>query len=155
VESWRRSLAANVDPDSHPPTPVYDPDELAEIRDRHPLTTVLPLLRSALVSIADEAVHVMIVTDAEGNILWREGSPAVRRQADPVRLSEGTRWSEMSRGTKSMGTKSMGTKSMGTNAMGTTLVADGKQALVEPLREGYLLRVPRPPAADRHCACGC
>jgi GAF domain len=107
AESWRRSLAANVDPDSHPPTPVYNPDELAEIRDRHPLATVLPLLRSALVSVADEAVHVMIVTDAEGNILWREGSPAVRRQADPVGLSEGTRWSETS---------------MGTNAMGTTLV---------------------------------
>jgi GAF domain-containing protein len=108
-ESWRRSLAAKVDPDSHPPTPVFNPDELAEIRARHPLAAVLPLLRSTLVSLADEAVHVMIVTDAEGNILWREGSPAVRRQADPVGLFEGTRWS--------------GT-SMGTNAMGTTLVVD-------------------------------
>ena len=36
---------------------------------------VLPLLRSTLVSIADEAVHVMIVTDADGTILWREGAP--------------------------------------------------------------------------------
>ncbi len=108
-ESWRRSLAANVDPDSHPPTPVYDADELAAIRDQHPLAAVLTLLRSTLVSVADEAVHVMIVTDAEGNILWREGSPAVRRQADPVGLFEGTRWSETS---------------MGTNAMGTTLVLD-------------------------------
>ena len=108
-ESWRRSLAAKVDPDSHPPAPVFNPDELAEIRDRHPLAAVLPLLRSTLVSLADEAVHVMIVTDAEGNILWREGSPAVRRQADPVGLFEGTRWSETS---------------MGTNAMGTTLAVD-------------------------------
>lgn len=108
-ESWRRSLAAKVDPDSHPPTPAFSPDELAEIRDRHPLAAMLPLLRSTLVSLADEAVHVMIVTDAEGNILWREGSPAVRRQADPVGLFEGTRWSETS---------------MGTNAMGTTLVVD-------------------------------
>jgi GAF domain len=108
-ESWRRSLAANVDPDSNPPTPVYDADELAAIRDRHPLAAVLPLLRSTLVRVADEAVHVMIVTDASGNILWREGSPAVRRLADSVGLSEGTRWSETS---------------MGTNAMGTTLVVD-------------------------------
>jgi hypothetical protein len=113
-ESWRRSLAAKVDPDSHPPTPVFNSDELAEIRARHPLAAVLPLLRSTLVSLADEAVHVMIVTDAEGNILWREGSPAVRRQADPVGLFEGTRWSETS----------MGTNAMGTNAMGTTLVVD-------------------------------
>jgi GAF domain len=108
-ESWRRSLAAKVDPDAHPPTPVYTEDELAEIRERHPLAAVLPLLRSTLVSVADEALHVMIVTDAEGNILWREGSPAVRRAADPVGLFEGTRWSETS---------------MGTNAMGTTLVVD-------------------------------
>jgi hypothetical protein len=108
-ESWRRSLAANVDPDSHPPTPIYDTDELADIRARHPLAAVLPLLRSTLVSVADEAVHVMIVSDAEGTILWREGSRAVRRQADPVGLLEGTRWSEAS---------------MGTNAMGTALVVD-------------------------------
>lgn len=108
-ESWRRSLAAKVDPDSRPPAPVFSLDELDEIRDRHPLAAVLPLLRSTLVSVADEAVHVMIVTDVEGNILWREGSPTVRRQADPVGLSEGTRWSEAS---------------MGTNAMGTTLVVD-------------------------------
>jgi GAF domain len=108
-ESWRRSLAARVDPDSHPPTPLYTPDELAEIREKHPLAAVLTLLRSTLVSVADEALHVMIVTDAQGNILWREGSPSVRRAADPVGLSEGTRWSETS---------------MGTNAMGTTLVVD-------------------------------
>ncbi|MBV9650908.1 MAG: GAF domain-containing protein, partial [Pseudonocardiales bacterium] len=108
-ESWRRSLAADVDPDSHPPTPVYNIDELADIRDRHPLAAVLPLLRSTLVSVADEAFHVMIVTDAEGNILWREGSPVVQRRADQVGLYEGTCWSETS---------------MGTNAMGTTLAVD-------------------------------
>jgi len=108
-ESWRRSLVAKVDPDSDPPVPVYGADELAEIRERHPLAAVLPLLRSTLVRVADEAVHVMIVTDAQGNILWREGSLAVCRAADPVGLSEGTRWSETS---------------MGTNAMGTTLVVD-------------------------------
>src|SRR5262249_35095563 len=102
-------LAAKVNPDAHPPTPVYTEDELAEARERHPLAAVLPLLRSTLVSLADEALHVMIVTDAEGNILWREGSAAVRRAADPVGLAEGTRWS--------------GT-AMGTNAMGTTLVVD-------------------------------
>ncbi len=70
------------------PAPVYAADELADLRNRHPLAAVLPLLRFTLVSVADEAVHVMIVTDADGSILWREGSPAVRRLADPVGLSE-------------------------------------------------------------------
>ena len=49
-------------------------------RPRTRSDAVLPLLRSTLVSIADEAVHVMLVTDADGTILWREGArkPAAR-----------------------------------------------------------------------------
>jgi transcriptional regulator of acetoin/glycerol metabolism len=56
------------------------------------------------VSIADEAEHVMIVTDADGNILWREGQAGVLVRADRVMLSEGTRWSEDAMGTNAMGT---------------------------------------------------
>src|SRR5688500_18151842 len=88
-ESWVRSLAASVDPDLEPPPVVYSSDEVADVRSAHPLAEVVPLLRDALVSIADEAKHVMIVTDADGNILWREGSPSVRLLADKVRLTEG------------------------------------------------------------------
>ena len=36
------------------------------------LATALPLLRDTLVRIADEARHVMIVTDATGRVLWRD-----------------------------------------------------------------------------------
>ena len=108
-ESWRRSLAAKVDPDARPPSAVYAADELRDVRAGHPLAQVLPLLRSTLVSVADEAMHVMIVTDAEGNILWCEGASDVRSRAETVGLHEGTRWSEAA---------------MGTNAMGTTLAVD-------------------------------
>ncbi len=108
-ESWQRSLAASVDPERESPPVVYGSDELADVREAHPLAEVLPLLRDALVSIADEARHVMIVTDADGNILWREGSPAVRALADRVHLTEGTAWSE---------------RAIGTNAMGTSLALD-------------------------------
>ncbi|PRX50001.1 GAF domain-containing protein [Prauserella shujinwangii] len=109
-ESWNRSLAASVDPDSNPPPVVYGGAELAELRESHPLAPVLPILRRTLVSIADDAEHIMIVTDAEGYILWREGATDVCRRADRVHLAEGTRWSE---------------DAIGTNAMGTTL-ATGK-----------------------------
>lgn len=39
----------------------------------HPLTPVLPLLRDTLVAVADEAMHAMVVTDAHGHVLWRDG----------------------------------------------------------------------------------
>ena len=49
----------------------------------------MPLLRSTLVSIADEAMHVMLVTDAEGVILWREGAARLLHAADGVGLCPG------------------------------------------------------------------
>lgn len=36
----------------------------------HPLAPVLPLLRDVLVDIAVQARHPMVVTDAEGGVLW-------------------------------------------------------------------------------------
>jgi hypothetical protein len=109
AQSWERSLAAAVDPDLDAP-PVVIPAELLEsLRDQHPLRAVLPILRQTLTTIADEASHIMIVTDAQGLILWREGAADVRRQADRIALSEGAIWSE---------------DAIGTNGMGTALAAD-------------------------------
>lgn len=109
-DSWRRSLAAHVDPDGHTGPPhVYERADVERLRAGHPLAAVLPLLRDTLVSIADEAMHMMILTDAQGLILWREGQREVLRRAEGVGLVEGTRWTE---------------ESIGTNAMGTALAAD-------------------------------
>lgn len=102
--SWNRSLAAHVDPDTGIAPLVYEGSELSGLREGHPLAPVLPLLRQTLVSIADDAEHMMIVTDATGHILWREGATAVLRRADGVMLAEGTRWSEDVIGTNAMGT---------------------------------------------------
>lgn len=103
-QSWDRSLAAHVDPDSRLPPLVYDRRELDDVRGTHPLAPVLPILRDTLVSIADDAQHIMIVTDAEGHILWREGATDVCVRADRVGLAEGTRWAEEAIGTNAMGT---------------------------------------------------
>jgi hypothetical protein len=107
--SWQRSLAAHVDPDARTPPVVLHDAELLELRAAHPLHEVMPLLRSTLVSIADEAMHVMLVTDAEGIILWREGAAKLLHPADGVGLLPGTQWSE---------------EVIGTNAMGTTLAVN-------------------------------
>ncbi|OLT06445.1 transcriptional regulator [Pseudonocardia sp. CNS-004] len=108
-ESWRRSLAAHIDPDKRTPPVVVGESEIPHLRSSHPLNLVMPLLRSTLVSIADEAMHVMLVTDADGTILWRDGAAAVLNAADEVGLMPGTRWTE---------------DAIGTNAMGTTLALD-------------------------------
>ena len=108
-DSWQRSLAAHIDPDRRTPPVVYSPEDLPHIRESHPLHDVMPLLRSTLVSIADEAMHVMLVTDADGHILWRDGAHGLLHSADDVGLFEGTRWTE---------------DAIGTNAMGTALAVD-------------------------------
>ncbi len=107
--SWERSLAASVDPELDAPPVVISAELLESLRENHPLSAVLPILRETLTTIADEASHIMIVTDAQGLILWREGAADVRRQADRIALSEGAVWSE---------------DSIGTNGMGTALAAD-------------------------------
>ncbi|TCO38643.1 GAF domain-containing protein [Kribbella antiqua] len=102
--SWERSLAAAVDPELDAPPVVVGTDQVEEIRESHPLRAVLPVLRQTLTTIADEASHIMIITDAQGMILWREGAADVRRQADRIALSEGAVWSEDQIGTNGMGT---------------------------------------------------
>ncbi|WP_371405793.1 GAF domain-containing protein [Kribbella sp. NBC_00662] len=102
--SWERSLAAAVDPELDQPPVVVDQEMVETLREDHPLRAVLPVLRQTLTTIADEASHIMIVTDAQGTILWREGSAEVKRQADRIALSEGAVWSEDQIGTNGMGT---------------------------------------------------
>jgi hypothetical protein len=104
AESWERSLAAHVDPDDDRPPQVYALDTVRDVRAGHPLHTVVPLLRKMLVDIADVSQHIMIVTDAQGTILWREGASGICKEADPVGLCEGTRWAEEAIGTNAMGT---------------------------------------------------
>ncbi|MCG8927905.1 GAF domain-containing protein [Lentzea sp. CC55] len=99
-ESWRRSLAARVDPDRHEAPVVYAPDEIEDLRGAHPLAHTVPLLRGTL-SLDD---MIMIVTDARGHILWCEGDNRIRHRADRVHLTEGSRWSEDVIGTNAMGT---------------------------------------------------
>jgi GAF domain len=107
--SWERSLAAHVDPDRIMPRVIHTDEEIADLQAAHPLHEVLPLLRTTLVSIADEAMHVMLVTDADGTILWREGATGLLHTADASGLAPGFSVSEAS---------------IGTNAMGTTLAVD-------------------------------
>ena len=100
AESWRRSLAARVDPDRHEAPVVYAPDEIADLRGAHPLAGAVPLLKHTLAM--DDTI--MIVTDTGGCIMWCEGDNGVRHRAERVHLTEGSQWSEDVIGTNAMGT---------------------------------------------------
>lgn len=102
--SWERTLRHGVDPDVGRHNGLLGADEIEHRRHSTPLGDVLHVLREGLVSVADAAWHIMVVTDAEGRLLWRDGSLAVRRSADRLGFAEGASWSEEVVGTNAIGT---------------------------------------------------
>nr|WP_311765258.1 GAF domain-containing protein [Streptomyces zingiberis] len=103
-ESWARMLRLGLDPDRGAPAGLLPLEEVERRRRASPLATVLPTLREGLVSVADAALHIMVVTDADGRVLWRDGSARVRRDADRVGLEPGASWAEEAVGTNGIGT---------------------------------------------------
>jgi hypothetical protein len=104
--SWRRSAAAGVDPCRPGVAPIVsDADETSARWEMHPLSVMAPLIRSCLAASADESQHLIVVSDANGVLLWVEGSANVRmRAADSMNFTEGTLWSEGGAGTNAIGT---------------------------------------------------
>ncbi|WP_078901143.1 GAF domain-containing protein [Actinacidiphila yeochonensis] len=105
--SWRRALGHGVDPDSGRRAIPLATEEIEQRRTRSPLAQVLPVLRDGLLAAVEATSHIMVVTDADGRVLWRDGSAAVRRSADRLGFTEGASWAE---------------EVVGTNAIGTVLV---------------------------------
>ena len=102
--SWSRVLGWGLDA-SRPR--LRDPLPFAEVearRRRSPLSLVIDELRQVLVAVADASAFLVVVTDADGIILWREGSAAVRLRADRLGFAEGALWTESAVGTNAIGT---------------------------------------------------
>lgn len=62
-----------------------NPNEIGHahgLREVHPLQPLLPLLAQSLTHVADESAHMMVVTDADGRVLWRDGDPDILRVAN-------------------------------------------------------------------------
>lgn len=102
--SWDRMLASGVDPERDRRTDVLSTDEVEGRRRASPLRHVLPVLREGLLSVADVAQHIMVVADAEGRLLWREGNRSVLRMADAHGFETGADWRESIVGTNGVGT---------------------------------------------------
>lgn len=104
VRSWRRVMASGLDAGHRN---LRDPLPMAETerrRESSPIALVIDELRHVLTSVADASSFLMVVTDADGVVLWREGSARVRRQADTLGFAEGAVWTEQQVGTNAIGT---------------------------------------------------
>ena len=104
LRSWRRVMAEGLDADR---AAVRDPVPWSEVERRRresPISLVIDELRHVLTSVADASSFLMVVTDADGCVLWREGSARVRRQADSLGFAEGATWTEAAVGTNAIGT---------------------------------------------------
>lgn len=102
--SWQRMLRIGVDPDRGTSSALLRREDLEHRRRATPLGTVLPVLSEGLLAAADASMQIVVVTDDEGRVLWRDGNKAVIRRANGICLEEGSAWSEESVGTNAVGT---------------------------------------------------
>jgi hypothetical protein len=98
--SWTRALSLGLAADGINRRDSVPLDEVARRRHASPLRHVIDDLGHVL----DTTNTLLVVTDAEGVILWREGSPRIRRQADTLGFAEGADWREARVGTNAIGT---------------------------------------------------
>jgi hypothetical protein len=103
-ESWERSLSLRLDPSGSTPEPELSADELRDLRSRHPLSSVLPVVHNLLIRHAFEAGLIVAVGDESGRLLWIDGDRVLRRKAEGMLFVEGADWSERRVGTSAPGT---------------------------------------------------
>lgn len=102
--SWDRMLALGVTPDVRSLPDPAAPEVVERRRAESPISGVLPQLRASLTAVAEDAEHIMVITAADGFVLWREGATRVARLAEGLGFSPGADWTEESVGTNAIGT---------------------------------------------------
>ncbi|TFD73197.1 GAF domain-containing protein [Cryobacterium fucosi] len=103
-ESWDRSLTLRLDPSKPAPERELSAEELRELRDRHPLAAVLPVVHNLLIRHAFASGLIVAIGDELGRLLWIDGDRVVRRKAEEMLFVEGSDWSERRVGTSAPGT---------------------------------------------------
>ena len=101
-ESWQRSLAAGINPDQHLPRHLHEVSDVVALRREHALEVVMPALSELLADESSDGQHLLVLADANGEVLWRVGSRATLRQADGLEFVEGADWSEAGVGTNAI-----------------------------------------------------
>jgi GAF domain len=101
--SWRRSLAAGVDPES-PPEVLLDEQALVAARERSPLAPAIEAVHAALSDLDAETRGLVAIADADATLLWVDGDDSVCELARRMRFEEGASWAESAAGTNAVGT---------------------------------------------------
>ncbi|WP_228002600.1 GAF domain-containing protein [Nocardia australiensis] len=104
ARSWSRVLAAGLNPEHANTRAVLDIDEIERRRRDSHLAEVVGELTQVVSGVADASQLMMVVTDADGVVLWRHGSAKVRGRADSLGFREGADWTEQTVGTNAIGT---------------------------------------------------
>jgi transcriptional regulator of acetoin/glycerol metabolism len=104
AHSWSRVLAAGLIADHPNGRALLSFDEVERRRRRSPLADVIGELTQVVAAVADASQLIMVVTDADGTVLWRAGSARVRSRADDLGFREGAVWTEAAVGTNAIGT---------------------------------------------------
>ncbi|WP_336791948.1 GAF domain-containing protein [Gordonia malaquae] len=103
-QSWERAAHAGVDPDRGGPSDPIAAADLAERRRSSGLADLLDDLTHGLDAVVRDSPNILVVADADGHVLWRAGTSAVRRRADHLGFVEGASWAEGAVGTNAIGT---------------------------------------------------
>lgn len=104
ARSWTRVLSLGIDPDGRNGRDPLPPSDVEERRRTSRLALVIDEIRELLLSAADASSYLVVVADADGVVLWRSGSPRVKRQADGLGFTDGATWTEATVGTNAIGT---------------------------------------------------
>lgn len=104
ARSWERMLSLGIDPDGPNGREPLSPSLVDDRRRDSRLSLVIDEIRELLLSAADASNYLVVVTDAEGVVLWRSGSSPTRRKADTLGFTEGATWTEGAVGTNAIGT---------------------------------------------------
>lgn len=101
--SWQRARKSGVRPDGTlPPVPLAERD-VEQHRREHPLAAVWPALRESLRWATSGTGQMLLISDAEGHLLWSLGDRDILRHAERVHMTPGALWSESAVGTTAVG----------------------------------------------------
>lgn len=104
ARSWSRVMRLGLDPSRPNARDPLGPAEVERRRRASPLSLVVDDIRLVLGSVAAASRYIVVVTDLDGVILWREGSARVLMQADTLGFGVGATWTEDHVGTNAIGT---------------------------------------------------
>ncbi len=104
ARSWSRVMQFGLVADHVNLRHPMSSEELVRRRRTSRLSLVIDELRRILTSVADASHFLMVVCDADGVVLWREGSARVQLIADRLGFIEGMVWTEEVVGTNAIGT---------------------------------------------------